>query len=150
MRLSEGNRLHVPRALLRLVTWFDGQRNTDIIAELRSPGCVRLLNQEKVQEKIESLRIAIASRIHDDPEALDALFALEDRYRSLTLYADGRARLTEAVLLHLGITPGEFPYLMIQVAPEFIDIMSLMARSERLSRFRDQTSLDAEPNQSSQ
>lgn len=148
IRLSEGNRLQIPRPILKLLSWFDGQSTHGIIAERRELGCIRLHLQQRIEPKIQTLRKAIEAHVADNPGFINALFALEDRYRCLTLYHDGRVRLTEAVLLHLDIVPGDFPFVLVQATTEYIDVLSQRLRSERLIQFCDETSIDTDDHDS--
>lgn len=137
MQLGDDNKLSFPARLLHVVEWATGSNNKNLIADLVEPGHIRFHFHDDLSDRLDDFREELSKA--DDPESMAKLAVLEDRYRPLTLYKDRRVRLGEALLVFLGITPPERPYLFIQASKRVIDVMNLEIRNRRIMRYRGET-----------
>lgn len=108
-------------------------------AELAEPQHIRLWPVESISSRLERLKTEL--EVHPDSEEM--LRALADRYRLIAKHQDARVRFTEAVLLYLGVTPGDRPYLYVQGSNRSaaIDVMSLRQRDALQARHRAATAI---------
>lgn len=136
MQLKETNRISIPSVVLRAVGWPKGEP-LKLIAELMEAGRVRLHRREEIEQELGELRERLAAE--ENEESLEKLAVLGDRYRELSLEKEGRVRLTEAVLLHLDVTPGTYPYLLLRAFGNNVEILSHDDRAKRNQRYRADT-----------
>lgn len=139
VQLGDDQRLGCPVDVRRLVKWLTKGNPGPIYAELCEREHVRLWPRELIEKSLTERRKALLAV--DQSE--EKLRALADRYREVGLQADARVRLTEAVMLHLGIMPGQQPYLYMQGSDRLpaIDVMSLAHRDILQRRYRADTTL---------
>lgn len=133
--LSAGNRLCLPADLLRAVGWLQGEKVEEIYAELVEPGRIRLKRLVDGWPAIEKRRSILADEAKDDELARETLSALNDKYRKIAFYRDGRIRLVEAMAVFLGFEPPDRPYLGIRLMGEHIEILSLEKRNQLLQAY---------------
>jgi len=69
---------------------------------------------------------------------LEALRQFEDRYLCLTIEKDGRLRLPQPAMVHLGIAAGVL--LVAWRYPSRLELWSLAYRNERLRRVAEELS----------
>lgn len=138
-RLGDDQRLQCPKAIRDMIPWLvDGRAHT-AYAELVAEGWIRVWKRDSVSTRLETLRM----ELQEDSEAEVKLAVFTDRYREITKQTDGRLRLPEAVLLFLGITPGERPYLYVQGndRADAVTIMNLARRRALLEQYKADTSV---------
>jgi DNA-binding transcriptional regulator/RsmH inhibitor MraZ len=83
--------------------------------------------------RVEARRSALVSQGPPYEElVLEALRQFEDRYLSRTIEKDGRLRLPQPAMVHLGIAAGVL--LVALRYPSRLELWSLAYRNERLSR----------------
>jgi len=138
MQLASENRLTIPTPILRAIGWKDARMK--LVAELMEPKRVRLHRREDIEPKLESLRELLATAdTTNEEESLEKLSILGDRYRPISMENSGRFIITDAILLHLGIVPGDHPFLFVRVFGNSIEILTQDEREKRKERYRPDT-----------
>lgn len=142
MQLKGSNRICIPAKVLRAVGWPKGKASK-LIAELLEDGRVRLHRREDMAHAIEVLAEQLA--VEDEgEETQEKLSVLGARYRDLSLDKECRFRLVEAVLLHLSVTPGEYPYLLFRAFDGKVEILSPEEIRKRKQRYREDTTPESD------
>ena len=139
--LGTGRKVQIPKDCINLISW-PLDRPVQLIAELVEPGCVRLHLESEILQKIQAIRADV--RGDDAPNRLELLGAIDDKYRSVTLYTQGREKsvtFEERTIVYLGVLPADKRKLFVEGTKETIDIMSLTYRNRRLELLRDSTSV---------
>lgn len=123
VELGDDQRLLCPIQVRDIVKWLTRGTAGTVYADLCDGEYVRLWPQDLIEPLLQARMAEFAA----DPEHEDDLKALFARYRPIGKQPDARVRLTEAVLLHLGVRLGERPYLYVQasIQSQAIDVMSL-------------------------
>jgi hypothetical protein len=116
--------------LLRAVPWWTGQ-TTEITAELVMSGYIRIFATSEAGPLVE----ALASDLNAMPKqaSFEDAQIMQDRYRSLKLYSDGRLRFTKEIAIMLGFKLGDRPSLFVQNFAKGLEIMTLSFREQRLT-----------------
>jgi hypothetical protein len=111
--LDRQGRIPIPRELQDDVVWWPGRKPT-VMVELCETGLCRVYEVEalsghfdRLREQVDALEPAVRAAEQG---------VLVDRYRELTLYADGRLQLTKEVALWLECYP--FPSQSAQLLGE--------------------------------
>ena len=133
MQLKKGGRLCFPADVLKILGWKGPPQAVKLIAELVTPGYVKLYKRDAIEEKLEVKRAKLAKEAAvGDSEALKKLKVFVDRYRPVSLQKEKRVHLTESVIVFLGARPKDLPYFFIQAANcrDEIEIMSIDKRNE--------------------
>lgn len=129
--LGQDGRLQVPAQVRRAVQWLKGKKPVRLVAELVTPGYLRLYSAEQVGTKIEVTRQRL---LDEHPGSEEHLAAFSDRYRQVSYYpSDGRVHFSQAsaVFLRFAMTDDLF---YIEARGEHISVMTLQLRNERLER----------------
>lgn len=137
VELGDDHRVQCPADVRRLVPWITQRTSAGVCAELFAEEHIRVWPLDELAERLSTLRAALEGSIDADIKGA----VLADRYREISKQADGRLRLTEAVLLYLGIRPGDKPYVYVQGSDQSpaVDIMSLTRRNALLIQYRRET-----------
>ena len=102
-----------------------------VTAELVEPGIFRVYDRDRLAPHVASL-LAQADDL-DVPLRMESKAALADRYRDLTLYADGRLQLTKEVAAWVGYYP--FPVTPAHLFAEAFALgIAVMTPERRASR----------------
>lgn len=126
--IDDMGRVTLPRELT--VAWLP-KKKLMVVAELSEPGLFRIYRLEDIAAHIESLREQIET-LESSAQAAKTN-ALEDIYRQLTVYADGRLQLTKEVASWIGHYP--FPTEASQLFAEaFATGISIFTLEYRVSR----------------
>lgn len=138
-QLGNDQRLLCPAEVRRVAKWLARGEPGHVYAELVEAEHIRLWPVEAVSSRLEKLKAGL----QEQTDSEEVLRALADRYRMVARHEDARVRLTEAVLLYLGVTPGERPYLYVQGSNRSagIDVMSLRQRDALQARHRASTAI---------
>lgn len=128
--IDQYNRLNVPAAVLRSVTWWK-KSPLEVTAELVEFGLIRIYLPADISAAIDALRKGSLG--------FEDAAVLVDRYRLLHLGQGGRLGLIKEVTAALGFAFGEKPTLYTQAFPTSsvrrgFEVMSLEYRHVRLQR----------------
>lgn len=140
--LDRDHRVSIPKELLKAMRWSVAKGSLQVVAEIREPGRVRLLEPGRVDERLAAIHERIQELSSQD-EVDQALSALADRYRPVKLYPEGRVHLTEPVHAVFDPTLAPVSVLVELVANKGIEILSLGTRNDRLSRFGNLLDIEA-------
>ena len=135
-RLDIENRITFPTSVWRNLEWFDGTNTIKVMADLIEAGRIRIHHYQDVKMGVDALRAKLAAGAGSDEEKAEALSVLEDRYREISLYKEGRVRLTEAMLVFLGVIPPDRLFVFVQSSPRHLEILSLSFREARIAKYR--------------
>jgi len=140
--VAADGRLVIPVEVRKAVTWLVGKDPVPLIAELVSPGRIRLLPTSAVQHLLDEARERLT---RDHERSLDHLAAFADRYRHVRYYpSDTRVHFRESVALYLSAgLSGDHP-VYVEALGDHIDVMTLSVRNARLERLRADTDLLAQ------
>lgn len=131
MQLRDENRLTVPSEVYGQLTWFDKSAAVELLAQLVRPGYIRLRPKHLLEEKLKT----VDERLEQDAaqerrSAAAAKAAIADRYRPITLYKEASFTLPKAMLVFLGVTPPEKPFLYLRAVDDCIEILALSERNK--------------------
>ncbi len=124
--------------VLRAVEWWKDE-TTEVLAELVNEGLIRVYLAEEARPLVETLAQNLAGLPPDI--RFERTAVLTDRYRTLTLYADGRLRFKKEVAQILGFSLGDRCQVFVQSFPKGLEILSLALRMERLRKDEESTSI---------
>lgn len=132
--VDDAGRITLPTDLLAHVDWWPRKQKALGTAELCDYGQFRLYKPEDVAVHIERLREQITNM---EPALLRSkMSALDDRYRALTIYADGRLQMTKEVAAWVSAYP--FPsgkhYLFVEAFPAGLSICTQEYRAAAQAR----------------
>jgi len=141
-QLLSDQKLTLPAEIIEAVRWGMTKEGTiRVLADLDEPQHLVLSLYERTGPLITELAAQLEAE-GDAPETTDALQSLADRYLPLSLEAKGhRVRLTERVLLHLGVEPGTIPWFAISARHDLVEIMTLDYRNRRNAKWRARTTI---------
>jgi len=125
-KVDSEDRLCIPRDLLNAVTWWTNER-VKVTAELTERGLVRVYLANAVAQTFQ---------YNEQPESEKAFVTravAADRYRELSLYKDGRLRMTKELCPWLDYHLGEQPELYVQPFPRGLEVMTMNYRFARLA-----------------
>lgn len=128
-QLESRGRLYLPPWLCREAPWLTPEGRS--LAVFDEPGLIRLLPWEPDGEAVVIRRRELAAAGN-----LEAISALQDRYRSIQVPADSRPVLGDAALVHLGLTELRRPYVYIVRFTASVKLMSPRYRNRELARLR--------------
>lgn len=129
-------KLSLPAKILKALGWVTKKDEAlDLVIELFKPGHLKIFlaiaKETDIKEEARLLRV-------EEPlsdYAIQRLQVLSDRFRSISLVpSDGRIRLSEPILLFLGIDPStaDNSWVFLQAGQTCIDVMSIEERNKRL------------------
>lgn len=141
-QLLSDQKVTVPADICEAVGWPSGRKGSlSLIADLDEPGHLILLLAEVARPLIRALADQLEA--DDTAESVDAQQVVSDRYQPLNIDAKGhRVRLTEHVLIHLGVAPGANPWLFITARGDRVEVMTTEYRNKRLAKWRAHTALE--------
>lgn len=115
------------------VGWLDKLAKGDVqaLAVLDRPMIVRLISFEEYGAIVLARRRQLISIVDSDPDALETLILLEDRYHRINIPHDRRITLSNLLVAHLEIKPGEGALYVERLRNE-VRFLSPQARSRRL------------------
>jgi hypothetical protein len=137
MQVESDSRVGLPADVLKAAGWIEGA-TLNLVAALLDPGLALLRLASDVKPQLDELMAGIGkgSNAFTEPE-VKQLQLLGDAYQSIRFTRrDGRIRLTEELLLHLGHDPNERPWLFIQAGLSEVLVMSRDFRTKRLAASR--------------
>lgn len=131
--IDVNGRVTVSVELIAVIGWRRGKKLA-VMAELGEFGLVNIYRADALDLHIRNLRQSVGDI--EGPGRRDAENVLADRYRTLTIYSDGRLQLTREVASWLGFYP--FPetnaYLFAEPHAPGLALMTLDRRVSRASR----------------
>ena len=134
-------RFGMPVEIRRALPWLEGTGTVRLIAELVTPGRIRLFLKSDISPQIEAARRVLG----DKPGDGEALAAFDDRWRPVVFYgSNGSVVLGEIVAVFLLSDPQEAETIFIEARRAFVSVMTLAVRNARLQTYARQTQL-AEP-----
>lgn len=141
-QLLSDQKLTIPAELVHNVGWSTPREGTiKVIADLDQAGHLILALYDSVAGRISQRAKGIAEE-GVNHEGTDALQVLGDRYQPLSMEAKGhRIRLTEHVLLHLGVSPGTMPWFFLCGRYDRVEIMTIEYRNRRNARWQGRTTI---------
>lgn len=132
--IDRRRRIHLLPRWTERVDWLRAHRTKNIIAlmVLAEPGLASLRDWNVDGPRIENRYEEVARK--SDPEALEVLRLIQDRYCRLTITGERRPYLGELALAHLGlpIARGVKSTVFVAVFPDRIDILSPTLRNSKL------------------
>jgi hypothetical protein len=128
-QLESRGRLYLPPWLVGDIDWL--KPDQEVLLVFDEPGMIRLLNWGTHKERVVARQRELAAAGN-----LEAVAALQDRYRLLSIPGDSRPILGEAAMVHLGLTELRHPYIYVVRVIEAIRLMSPRYRNRELSRLR--------------
>ncbi len=133
-----GNELRVlwPAELRAVAPWISDDAAKNVVVELHDVQWLRLWPESAVEERLRTVAMAI-----DGNPAAEAVFY--DRFRVVVKQKDGRIRLTNDLVIFLGVEPGVAANLFARASrgSAAIELMSLDRRAKLLSEYRAATDL---------
>lgn len=131
--VDANGRVTVSAELIAAIGWRR-RKKLAVMTELGEFGLVRIYGANALVLHIRDLRQSVGDL--EGPARRDAENVLDDRYRTLTIYSDGRLQLTREVASWLGLYP--FPdtnaYLFVEPHPPGIALMTPERRASRAAR----------------
>jgi DNA-binding transcriptional regulator/RsmH inhibitor MraZ len=135
--IDTSNRLIIPRPTFSNVSWRRKEAQK-VFAELVSPGLVRIYLASDIEEKIRDRLSSLSEMPFSDQ--FDRQMVLADRYRPMKLDKEGRLQLTQDIVPILGFSLNkDQPSLFVQPFGNGFEILSVLAREQRLIDSMDQT-----------
>ena len=126
-KVDREGRLSIPMDLLRAVPWWS-DATLRVTGELTFKGLMRVYPSSAVSA---ALRADSNGDVASDA-AYIARAVTADRFRGLSLYAEGRLRITKEVCPWLGFSLGEKVELYVQPFRSGLEVMSMEHRFGRL------------------
>lgn len=148
VKVARGSRVTLRGDFMTQLGWKLGKNNVFLVADLASPGHIRLFQVVDVQAKLETVKNEIVAPGTADFGRGSLVGALVDRYQPLMLSRPGnRVVLHERILLWLGIHPADVrgdrsPYVLIETGSACLHVFSITAAEERAEDARDDTDLN--------
>jgi hypothetical protein len=138
--LVEGTyKVQIPKACMAILTW-PRESPVELIAELVESGRIRLHLASTILHEIEARRTEIQAT--SSPNRLDLLGAIDDRYRTVSLYTNDKSENSvrleeERIRLFLEILPADNRKLFVESTKDTVDIMSLTCWKRRQEKVKD-------------
>jgi hypothetical protein len=129
---QRGRVLLSPRIVAE-IEWLGNRAKGEVqsLAVLDQPMVVRLLSFQEYGNAVLARRRQLISVIDDDPDALETLVLLEDRYHRIKIPHDRRLTLSSQLVAHLEVKPGESLVYVERLRDE-VRLLSPQVRSQRV------------------
>lgn len=126
-------RVLLPPRIVADIGWLDNlpEGGAQSLAVLDRPRILRLLSFDQTGVAVLARRRELIAMVDSEPEALEELVLLEDRYHRIRISQDRRVTLSNLLVAHLEIRPGETALYIERVGQE-VRLISPAARSQRL------------------
>jgi hypothetical protein len=135
-----GRVLLSPR-IISEIHWLNNSPKGDLqaLAILDRPKTVRLLSFDEAGAAVLSRRRQLIGMIDTDRTSLEELVLLEDRYHRVKIPQDRRLTLSNLLIAHLEVKPGE-TFLYVERVAEEVRLLSPEGRMRRISSADQQLS----------
>lgn len=105
---------------------------TTALAVLDEPERVKLLPWNSSVERVLQRRRVLIGKAEGDPEVLESLRLIEDRYKRIRIPVTGRPNLPPEVVLHLGLKPSLTGWVYLWRVRDALELNSINYRFEHL------------------
>jgi len=127
-----------PKRLLSGITWLSSDKPTTALAILDEPQRVTLVSWSPSAERVLQRREELVGKAEANPEVLELLRLIEDRYKQVRIPVTGRPDLPPEVVLHLGLTPSATGWLYLWRVGDALQLSSIQYRIGHLGSESDQ------------
>ena len=136
--VRDRGRMQIPPHLVKGVAWLTSrQEPAEALAVFRDAGRISLHSWLKESPPILQRRDELIADAADNPEALHALEAVDDKYHRLVIPKDLRFTLTDEVVLHLGLSLEKDDTVYVVRIGDIVEIRSVPFRNQYRSRKYD-------------
>lgn len=138
------SRLYIPKAVRKTVDFLKNKpkKSLGLMAELVSPGHIRLHLRHDAQLRLDVLRERL---IEEHPEPKEVLATLSDKYRLVTYYPDNRIVIPSAIDVFLRPEGPLDENLFLESKGLWIDVMTISVRNKRLATYGPELEIIAPP-----
>lgn len=137
--IDSRGRIIIPRHIGENIEWFvSGDSQVEALIVLNEPGMLTFYNWDAEGQKILDKRLDLIKEVDADPNALEALRLLEDRYKRISIPKDLRPTLGLMIIQHLGLSRGTGNVVYVtSIHQGRLIVMSPEFRNKKLLRSSD-------------